>query len=71
MNWERNTLGTISFVLIGAAWFGAPGVLIGQFLGGTVFALVALSVIDAPVAPQEQLHFARQSRLLQLLHLRR
>jgi hypothetical protein len=49
--------------------------LIGQFLGGTVFALVALilakRVIDAPVAPQEQLHFARQSRLLQLLHLRR
>jgi len=62
-------------VLIEAGWFGAPGVLIGQFLRGTVFALVALilakCVIDAPVAPQEQLHFARQSCLLQLLHLRR
>ena len=55
LNWGRNTLGTIPFVLIGAAWFCAPGVLIGQFLGGTVFALVALilakRVIDALVAP--------------------
>jgi putative MATE family efflux protein len=41
VNWGRNTLGTIPFVLLGSAWLGAPGVLIGQAAGGVIFALIA------------------------------
>ncbi|MDP5085255.1 MAG: MATE family efflux transporter [Yoonia sp.] len=76
VNWGRNTLGTIPFVLLGAAWFGAPGVLIGQYVGGAVFALVALlltrRVLSAQTKAQAEADpFARQSRLFSLLHHRR
>lgn len=75
VNWGRHTLGTIPFVLVGAAWFGAPGVLIGQYLGGAVFAIIAvvlaLRVIGKGTAPQEAEPFARQARLFSLLHHRR
>jgi len=75
INWGRNTFGTVPFVLVGAAWFGAPGVLVGQFLGGAVFAVLALmlarKVMAQPSdgAPSEP--FARQARLFSLLHHRR
>lgn len=42
INWGRNTLGTWPFALAGAAVWGAPGVLIGQALGGIAFALLAI-----------------------------
>ena len=77
INWGRHTLGTIPFVILGANWFGAPGVLVGQAVGGMIFALVAVllarrvmriareeGVGDAP-------EFHRQARLLQLFHHRR
>ena len=77
INWGRHTLGTIPLVIVGAAMFGAPGVLIGQAVGGVLFGLaagwLALRVmIKAQVgetAPQEP--FARQARLFSLWHLRR
>lgn len=75
VNWGRHTLGTVPFVMVGAAWYGAPGVLIGQYLGGAVFAVIAYvlamritardSAVTAPTG------FQRQARLLSLLHLRR
>ena len=75
INWARNTLGMVPFVLIGSAWFGAPGVLVGQFLGGTVFAviawLLARRVMAAPQPTDPAEPFQRQSRLMQLLHARR
>ena len=37
VNWGRHTLGTVPFVMAGAAIAGAPGVLIGQAVGGVVF----------------------------------
>ncbi len=41
VNWGRHTLGTIPFVIwLGAVW-GAPGVLIGQGVGGAVFAAMS------------------------------
>lgn len=43
VNWGRNTVGTIPFVLAGSAWFGAPGVLLGQAFGGVVFAGIAVA----------------------------
>ncbi len=42
VNWARNTIGIVPFVWIGAAWGGAPGVLVGQAVGGIVFALIAV-----------------------------
>lgn len=75
INWGRNTLGIVPFVFLGAGWFGASGVLIGQYVGGAAFALIAwvfarrvISSTDKapPAAP-----FQREGRLMQLLHLRR
>ena len=43
-NWGQHTLGTIPFVLLGASWFGAPGVLYGQAFGGLIFAALACGV---------------------------
>mgnify|MGYP003675553414 CR=1 FL=1 len=65
INWARNTLGIVPFVLVGSAWFGAPGVLVGQFLGGTVFAviawLLARRVMAAPHPSDPAEPFQRQS----------
>jgi len=77
VNWGRHTVGTIPFVLICANWFGAPGVMIGQYVGGVIFGIVgivmALRVIAATEAkakePDEP--FARQARLLSLHHRHR
>ncbi|MDG4951582.1 hypothetical protein NLM59_11690, partial [Weeksellaceae bacterium KMM 9724] len=41
VNWGRHTLGTVPFVMAGAALVGAPGVLIGQAVGGIVFGALA------------------------------
>ena len=75
VNWGRNTLGTVPFVAVGAAWYGAAGVLVGQFLGGVVFAgvayLLARRVLAKDGVETKQAPFARQGRLQQLLHLRR
>lgn len=75
INWGRNTLGTIPFVAVGAAWFGAIGVLVGQFLGGVVFALaawiLARRVLDTQAGEVDETPFARQGRLHQLFHFRR
>lgn len=75
VNWGRHTLGTIPFVIVGAMWWGAPGVLIGQAVGGVVFAalalVLALRVIRKGDADEYPKPFARQARLLGLLHARR
>ena len=41
VNWGRHTIGTVPLVMLGAAWFGAAGVLLGQAAGGVVFAAIA------------------------------
>lgn len=77
INWGRHTAGTIPLVILFGAWFGAPGVLIGQALGGVIFGALAwwlaIRVIDKvrtqPVTPAAP--FQRQSRLMALLHHRR
>ena len=33
-NWGRNTLGVLPFAIVGSNMAGAPGVLIGQAIGG-------------------------------------
>lgn len=76
VNWGRHTLGTIPFVMLGASWFGAVGVLIGQAVGGAVFAVIALILArhvlrqeGQPVVPRDP--WLRETRLMQLLHHRR
>ena len=76
INWGRHTLGTIPFVVVGAAWLGAPGVLIGQAAGGVVFATIAILLARRVMAAEpktdvEHEPFTRQARLFQLFHHRR
>ena len=40
LNWGKNTLGVVPFIAMGAHIGGAPGVLIGQALGGVVFGIL-------------------------------
>lgn len=67
INWGRNTLGMLPFVLVGSYALGAAGVLIGQALGGVVFAAVAawlaLRVMDGLERPKPVDPFVRQRRL--------
>ena len=42
INWGRATLGTWPLATAGAALYGASGVLIGQALGGVIFALISI-----------------------------
>ncbi|PUB14203.1 MATE family efflux transporter [Yoonia sediminilitoris] len=74
LNWGRHTLGTIPFVMVGAAWYGAPGVLIGQYVGGAVFAVLALVLarrVLAEQGPRDTVEpFARQARLFSLFNRR-
>lgn len=42
VNWGRHTVGTAPLVMLGAAWLGASGVLLGQAAGGVVFAAIAV-----------------------------
>lgn len=75
VNWGRHTLGTIPLVMLGAAMFGAQGVLIGQALGGVIFGLIAFGlarrVMARSSAPAPAEPFQRQARLLQIFNLRR
>lgn len=66
-NWGRHTLGTWPFALAGASIAGAPGVLIGQALGGLIFAGISwflvervISNLDTPCSPDP---FLRHRRL--------
>ena len=78
-NWGRHTLGTIPFVVVGAAWFGAPGILIGQAVGGVLFGLVAVWLVyrrvsDAEGTTHDDHHhgaFQRHARQLSLFFARR
>ena len=42
LNIAKMTLGTIPFVTLGALYYGAPGILYGQALGGVIFGIIAL-----------------------------
>ncbi|TNF22541.1 MAG: MATE family efflux transporter [Rhodobacteraceae bacterium] len=68
MNWGRHTLGTLPFVMAGAALWGAQGVLIGQALGGVAFGLLALwlsrRVVHRPLVMTDPAPFTRRGRLL-------
>ena len=79
INWGRNTLGTIPLVMLGAVWLGAPGVLIGQAVGGAIFAATSLGLAArlfrqqaAGMLPlRARPTFSRRARLMELFHARR
>jgi putative MATE family efflux protein len=55
VNWGRHTVGTIPLAIWLGGYWGAPGVLIGQAIGGVVFGLaaawLALLAIRSPIQP--------------------
>lgn len=75
-NWGRHTLGTIPLVILFSAWLGAPGVLIGQAVGGVIFAAISIllarrilgSVSSDEVKPDP---YHRHQRIFQALQHRR
>lgn len=71
INWGRHTLGTWPFVIVFAAWWGAPGVLIGQALGGVFFAAIAVwlsfRVINDPGRKLFMPHLCPQQYRLQIV----
>ena len=74
INWGRHTLGTIPFVIVGSAMMGAPGVLVGQYAGGLVFAVITY-VLAKRVMEQVKTEavepFHRESVLHRLFHRHR
>lgn len=75
-NWGRHTLGTIPLVILFSAWMGAPGVLIGQAVGGVLFAGVSLMLARRVVADidgtrAEPDPFQRHQRIFQVFQHRR
>ena len=44
VNWGRHTLGTWPLAILGGAYFGAAGVLIGQAVGGVIFAAISVAL---------------------------
>ena len=74
INWGRATLGTIPLVTFGASQWGAPGILIGQAIGGVIFALISLGLVLRVMRvkkPHEAKEFAREGRQIGLWHNRR
>ena len=54
VNWGRHTLGTWPLVVLGGIWFGAPGVLVGQALGGLLFAAIAVTLALSTIRSSER-----------------
>jgi Na+-driven multidrug efflux pump len=79
VNWGRNTLGIIPFVYIGAQYWGAEGVLIGQMAGG-IFVAIASYVLAQRLMKKAEMdqiqepveaEFSAHQRSLKILHHRR
>jgi putative MATE family efflux protein len=78
VNWGRNTLGIFPFVYIGAQYWGAEGVLIGQMAGGIFVAIISFILAERLMkkAECEQIHnpvepaFSKHQRSLKISHHR-
>ncbi|WP_297772056.1 MATE family efflux transporter [uncultured Roseovarius sp.] len=71
VNWARNTLGTWPFAIAFGALWGAQGVLVGQAVGGALFAAIAawlsLRVIESPCRDPLQAHFTCPDQRMQVM----
>ncbi|OED38647.1 MATE family efflux transporter [Chromatiales bacterium (ex Bugula neritina AB1)] len=67
VNWGRHTVGTWLPVVFFASLWGAAGVLIGQALGGIVFAVVtvwlAMRMMDGQLRAAASLEFSQHQRM--------
>lgn len=67
VNWGRHTLGTYPFVIAGGVLWGASGVLLGQAVGGALFAVAALMLASKTInrlsRPEPVDPFAEESTL--------
>lgn len=54
-NWGRNTVGVLPFAMAGSALGGAPGVLIGQAIGGVLFGLGGYWLVRYRLAQLEKI----------------
>ncbi len=75
-NWGRHTLGTVPLVWIFSLWLGAPGVLIGQGIGGVIFAAASALLVRRVMATMKREDvrpdpYERQARLFQVFRHRR
>jgi len=73
-NWGRHTLGTIPLVMLFSAWMGAPGVLIGQAVGGIIFAALSLYLARQVLGQSPEVSaqtFPRHARIVQAFTYRR
>jgi Na+-driven multidrug efflux pump len=78
INWGRNTLGIFPFVYIGAQYWGAEGVLIGQMAGGISVAIISFTLAERLMkkAEAEQILdpvepvFAKHQRSFKISHHR-
>ncbi|MFK7939688.1 MAG: MATE family efflux transporter [Roseovarius sp.] len=75
INWGRNTLGTLPFVIIGAEVYGPQGILIGQALGGVVFAIfavfLALYILYRPARRIRKHGYNRKAMMQDLMYFGR
>jgi Na+-driven multidrug efflux pump len=71
LNWGRHTLGTWPFAVGLGAIFGAQGVIVGQALGGVVFAgfgaWLALRVIEAPCSDPLRAQYTCPDQRMQVI----
>lgn len=74
VNWGRHTLGTWPPAILGASLMGAGGVLVGQAVGGVLFALISLRlatrIMETEGAGDDTRHFRPHLRD-HVLHNRR
>jgi Na+-driven multidrug efflux pump len=79
VNWGRNTLGIIPFVYLGAQYWGAAGVLIGQMAGGIFVAIASYILAERLMKKAEKNQISSDSdaafedhqRSYKITHLRR
>ncbi|MCB1520399.1 MAG: MATE family efflux transporter [Hyphomicrobiaceae bacterium] len=50
LNWGRATIGTIPFVVLGSRYWGAPGVLVGNMIGGILFGCLSIVLCFGVIA---------------------
>ncbi|WP_087022962.1 MATE family efflux transporter [Thaumasiovibrio subtropicus] len=62
LNMGKATLGTLPFVYVGAQWYGAEGVLLGQAVGSVVFGILALYLVNREVARIGRTEACRHAR---------
>lgn len=79
VNWGRNTLGIVPFVYVGAQYWGAEGVFIGQMMGSVFIALVSFilakrlmnKTASAQIVDPTEAVLFKQQNAFKILHHRR